>query len=131
MGHQEAPEHEAPLRAGKGKRAETGAGKYRKEGKCSLDLMLKQTIFWQKPSPSLQTQHTKFFAFPSSRASHADSATPRIHSKKIYVRFHFTQSSNFNIKAGVSARTKYLKPRFSAFTSSICLISVSLSPCSM
>ena len=49
MGHQEVPEHEAPLRAGKGKRAETGAGKYRKEGKCSLDLMLEQTIFAKNP----------------------------------------------------------------------------------
>ena len=48
MGHQEVPEHEASLRAGKGKRAETGAGKYRKEGKCSLDLMLEQTIFAKK-----------------------------------------------------------------------------------
>ena len=45
MGHQEVLEYEAPLRAGKGKRAETGAGKYRKEGICSLDLMLEQTIF--------------------------------------------------------------------------------------
>ena len=49
MGHQEVPEHEAPLRAGKGKRTKTGTGKERKERKCSLNLMLKQTIFAKNP----------------------------------------------------------------------------------
>lgn len=51
MGHQDVPEHETPIRAGKGKRTETGTGKYRKEGKCSLDLMLEQTLryFCEKP----------------------------------------------------------------------------------
>ena len=44
MGHQEVPEHKTPIRAGKGKRTETGTGKERKERKCSLDLMLEQTI---------------------------------------------------------------------------------------
>ena len=44
MGHQEVPEHEAPLQAGKGKRTETGTGKYRKERKCSLNPMLEKTI---------------------------------------------------------------------------------------
>ena len=51
MGHQEVPEHEAPLRAGKGKRTKTGTGKERKERKCSLNLMLEQTIF-RKPLDS-------------------------------------------------------------------------------
>ena len=45
MGHQEVPEHETPIRAGKGKRTETGTGKEQKERKCSLNLMLGQTIF--------------------------------------------------------------------------------------
>lgn len=45
MGYQEIPEHETPIRAGKGERAETETGKGRKERKCSLDLMLEQTIF--------------------------------------------------------------------------------------
>jgi len=46
MGCQEIPEHEASLRDGKGERAETGTGKGRK---CSLDLMLGQTIFAKNP----------------------------------------------------------------------------------
>ena len=46
MGYQEIPEHEASLRDGKGERAETGTGKGRK---CSLDLMLEQTIFAKNP----------------------------------------------------------------------------------
>ena len=41
--------HEASLRDGKGERAETGTGKGRKERKCSLDLMLEQTIFAKNP----------------------------------------------------------------------------------
>lgn len=45
MGHQEVPEHETPIRVGKGKRAETVTEKERKERKCSLNLMLEQTIF--------------------------------------------------------------------------------------
>ena len=49
MGHQEVPEYEASLRAGKGKRTETGTGKEWKEKKCSLDLMLEQTIFAKNP----------------------------------------------------------------------------------
>ena len=49
MGHQEAPEHETPIRAGKGKRTETGTGKEQKERKCSLNLMLEQTIFAKNP----------------------------------------------------------------------------------
>jgi len=49
MGYQEVPEHEAPLRDGKGERAETGTGKERKERKCSLNLMLGQTIFAKDP----------------------------------------------------------------------------------
>lgn len=49
MGLQEVPEHEAPLRAGKGKRTKTGTGKERKERKCSLNLMLEQTIFAKNP----------------------------------------------------------------------------------
>ena len=49
MGHQEVPEHEAPLRAGKGKRTKTGTGKERTERTCSLNLMLEQTIFAKKP----------------------------------------------------------------------------------
>ena len=49
MGHQEVPEHEAPLRAGKGKRTKTGTGKERKERKCRLNLMSEQTIFAKNP----------------------------------------------------------------------------------
>lgn len=46
MGDQEIPEHEASLQDGKGKRAEKGTGKGRK---CSLDLMLGQTVFAKDP----------------------------------------------------------------------------------
>ena len=49
MGDQEIPEHEASLQDGKGKRAEKGTGKGRKERKCSLDLMLGQTVFAKDP----------------------------------------------------------------------------------
>ena len=49
MGYQEVPEHEAPLRDRKGERAETGTGKGRKERKCSLNLVLEQTIFAKDP----------------------------------------------------------------------------------
>ena len=47
--HMLSPEHEAPLRDGKGERAETGTGKGRKERKCSLNLVLEQTIFCERP----------------------------------------------------------------------------------
>jgi len=61
-GYQEIPEHEASLRAGKGKRAETGTGKGRK---CSLDLMLEQTLryFCEKPLtlPSIHLDTTMSF----------------------------------------------------------------------
>ena len=47
MGHQEVPEYEAPLRAGKD--AGIRKGNEKGEDECSLNLMLGQTIFAKGP----------------------------------------------------------------------------------
>ena len=67
MGLQEVPEHEAPLQAGKGKRTETGTGKYRKERKCSLNPMLKKTILRKKLDTTRVPAQTRLSGIPQKK----------------------------------------------------------------
>lgn len=82
-GHQEAPEHDAHLRAGK--QTETGIGERQKEGKCSLDLMLKQTFLEKKLNTTKKTRQRNqrvLFHINSGRPDFTFSKSPSLEQTK-------------------------------------------------